>query len=119
MRCAQAGTCGQRRRPIALSRPLFHCFHPPTHLLGHREAAQLARALAELHGGLPALLAATAAEVPEAAAHMAPSSAAIASALFVAANEFLVAEGEGDAALAAEGLMQGGWVVRCRGSWRS
>ncbi|PRW44970.1 RAB6A-GEF complex partner 1-like isoform A [Chlorella sorokiniana] len=71
-----------------------------------REAAQLSRALAELHGGLPALLAATAADVPGAAAHLTPSSAAIASALFVAANEFLVAEGEGDAVLAAEILMQ-------------
>ena len=75
-----------------------------------REAAQLARSLSELHGGLPALLAATAAEAPGAAAHTVPSAAATASALFVAANEFLATEAEGDVAAAAECLMHGGWA---------
>ena len=81
---------------------------PPTPCLPTRcrEATQLARALAELHGGLPALLAATAGESPVAAAHMAPSAPAVASALFVAANEF-TPDGEGlEAAAAAEQLLQ-------------
>lgn len=73
-----------------------------------REAAQLARSLAELHGGLPALLVATAAEAPEAAAHLTPSAPAIASALFVAANEFVSADQELDAVLSAEQLLRGG-----------
>lgn len=80
--------------------PAAHC------LLPRREAAQLARSLAELHGGLPVLLAATAGDTPAAAAHMTPSAAAIASALFVAANEF-TPDAEMEAALAAEQLMLG------------
>jgi hypothetical protein len=73
-----------------------------------REAALLARSLAELRGGLAALLAATAGAVPAAGAHLAPSGAAIASALFVAANEFASTEQEAEAAEAAELLMAGG-----------
>lgn len=84
--------------------PPFSPFSNVTHC---REAAQLTRSLAELHGGLPALLAATSREVPAAAAHMTPSAAAIASALFVAANEF-TPDAEMESALAAEQLLLGG-----------
>ncbi|KAL4448516.1 hypothetical protein ABPG75_005735 [Micractinium tetrahymenae] len=69
-----------------------------------REAAQLARSLSGLHGGLSAQLAATASEAPAAQAQLVPSAAAIASGLFVAANEF-AAEQEGDAALSADLLL--------------
>lgn len=115
---AQAAHPQQGR--LAFNWPLFFTLHSacfacfassldPTRLqrLPRREAAQLARALSGLHGGLPALLAATASEAPAARAQLVPSAAAIASALFVAANEF-AAEQEGDAALSAELLLAGG-----------
>ncbi|PSC67405.1 Quino amine beta chain-like RIC1-like guanyl-nucleotide exchange factor [Micractinium conductrix] len=67
-----------------------------------REAAQLARSLAGMHGGLPALLAATAGEAPSAATHLVPGAAAIASALFVAANEFASPDAAAEATLLAD-----------------
>ena len=74
-----------------------------------REAAQLARSLAGMHGGLPALLAATAGEAPSAATHLVPGAAAIASALFVAANEFASPDAAAEATLLADAelLLQG------------
>jgi len=105
----------------AMDRPftaLLHGDHPtclPACLAACREAAQLARSLSELHGGLPALLSATAAQVPAAQAHLEPSAPAIASALFVAANEFAAADEEVEAAMSAELLLTGGphWLPGC------
>lgn len=108
--------CWQLAGPLYLSVQIYRGLGLPTarphtsaplHHLRCREAAQLARSLSGLHGGLPALLAATASETPAARAQLVPSAAAIASALFVAANEF-AAEQEGDAALSAELLLAGG-----------
>lgn len=79
---------------------------PPSNL-PRREAAQLARALSDLHGGLAPLLRATAAEAPEAATQLAPSAAAAASALFVASNQFAAADRDAEQALAAQQLLSG------------
>jgi hypothetical protein len=70
-----------------------------------RELASFGTAMSNLHGGLPALLSTAAGEVPLSLAHTTPSAAAIASALFVASNEFATAaESDFDAAAAAESL---------------
>lgn len=70
-----------------------------------RELASFGAAMSNLHGGLPALLSTAAGEVPLSLAHTTPSAAAIASALFVASNEFATAtESDVDAAAAAESL---------------
>jgi hypothetical protein len=70
-----------------------------------RELASFGAAMSNLHGGLPALLSTAAGEVPLSLAHTTPSAAAIASALFVASNEFATAaESDVDAAVAAESL---------------
>lgn len=108
--CCLPGRLAGRSRRLPAAR-----LHPPgptyASLLCCREAAQLARALSGLHGGLPALLAATADEAPAAQAQLVPSAAAIASTLFVAANEF-AAEQEEDAAVSAELLLAG--ELACR-----
>lgn len=68
-----------------------------------RELASFGAAMSNLHGGLSALLSTAAGEVPLSLAHTTPSAAAIASALFVASNEFATAtESDVDAAEAAE-----------------
>ena len=69
-----------------------------------RELASFGLAMNNLHGGLPALLSTTAGEVPLALAHTTISAAAIASALFVASNEFAGADSDPDTASAAAGL---------------
>ena len=65
-----------------------------------RELAAFNLAMANVHGGLSALLSTTAREVPLSIGHMTPSAASIASALFVASNEFAASDGDGDAFVA-------------------
>lgn len=78
-----------------------------------RELAAMGLALGDLHGGLAAVLSTTAGDVPLSLGHTTPSAAAIASALFVASNEFAAADSDADVAVAAQTLLQACYAARC------
>lgn len=69
-----------------------------------RDLASLNRAMHHLHGGLAALLSTTKEITPTALGHTTPSASSIASALFIASNEFATARQ--DEWESADGLME-------------